>query len=146
MSKAKIALGSFLLGACCAVFSFLVIHASTRAQAAQAIVMPGAEPVVPPIRIFSDGSTINGATQGIDGLSCVGCIISAPVLTYGGGAFNLANSVFPRGASVQLKGAALNTYNLLRALGAFPPDAPIQPQLKISAGTSLGLVSSADTK
>jgi hypothetical protein len=146
MCKVKIAFGSFLLGIFCACLVAFLIHSSTHVQASQAIAMPGVEPVIPPIRSFLDGSTVNGSTQGIDGLSCVGCLMNVSELTYGGGAFNIANSVFPRETSVQLRGAALNTYNLLRALGALHTNAPARPQLKIKAGTSLGFVSSETAK
>jgi hypothetical protein len=155
MSKVTLALGSFIVGAICGSFALSLIHTSTRVQAFQnpgvaTINMPGAEPVVPPIRTFMTGGRVAGAVQGLDGLACDGCTIAVPVLTYGGGAFNLTNPKFPGPVRIELRGAATNTFNLLRAIGAIPtPQPPPQPPraemktaaLEIKANTNGNLVS-----
>ena len=122
MSKVTVASESFVAGAIFGFFVLSLIYASTPVQASQgrAVEISGVEPVVPPIRATFEGSILNGEVQGLDGLACLECTITASKLTYGGGAYNLTNPHFPSSVTVELHGAALNTFNLLRAVGAIP--------------------------
>jgi len=135
MNKPLIAICSFIFGACCSFLAF----SSSRADAGQApISMPDAEPQVQPIRTFGNGSTLSGSVQQLDSFDCNRCIINVPLLTYGGGAVNLANCKLPPKSSIQLKGAALNTFNVLRSLGYLSPEAKI-PTLDIRSPESVTL-------
>ncbi|SRR6266403_730117 len=128
MSRTALAFGSFIVGAVFGSLALSLIHTSTRVQAGQtAISMPAAVPVVPPLQYFGHEDTINGAVTGLDGMSCERCTINTPVLTYGGGLFSLPGSKLPRNVEIRLTGAALNTFNLLRATGAIPNPSPVVP-------------------
>jgi hypothetical protein len=132
MSKVTLALGSFALGAC---VSFLGSHTSiithwefpVSAQTtpsvppkapSPALLIVGAEPTVPQIGLRITGGEFKGPIQPLDGLNCARCSIEAPVLTYAGGQFNCVECKI-RSQRVEFKGAALNTFNLLKTLGAF---------------------------
>jgi hypothetical protein len=135
MSKVTLAFGSFIVGAICGSFALSLIHTSTWVQASQApqeptlppstVTMPAAIPVVPPLQYFGVEGTVGGRLQQLDGFSCERCTVTVPILTYGGGLFNLPGSKLPRNVVLHLTGAALNTFNLLRATGAIPNPAPL---------------------
>ncbi len=145
MSKTVLAFGSFIVGAMCGSFALSLIHTSTWVQASQApqaptlppssISMPAAIPVVPPLQYFGVESMVGGSLQQLDGFSCERCTVAVPVLTYGGGAFSLPGSKFPRNVGLVLTGAAQNTFNLLRMVGAIPSPKPL-PQAP-SRGTAI---------
>jgi hypothetical protein len=120
MTKVALALGSFIVGVCCASLVFAVSQASARAQLPVAIAGGNTEPVVPPLSLhLSNFSLSGGFVQPLDGIDCDGCLLSVARLSYAGGAYRLKNTRIPNGIPIELKGAALNTVNLLRQLGAF---------------------------
>jgi len=131
MSKVMLALGSFIVGACSMLLALSFIHTPTRVHADQGppptIDIVGVEPKVPPLMAKFVGGGIGGALQPLDGLDCEGCVIKPDVLTYGGGAFRCVNCIVSAKHGLTLKGAALNTFNLLRLLGVIP--SPPQPPL-----------------
>jgi hypothetical protein len=138
MSKVMLSFGSFVVGALVASTASLLIHRSTVAHADQtpAVVIGGAEPVVPPLSATFKGGRIGGDIQALDGLSCDDCTLDVPVLTYAGGSFGLTNAHVRQHAEIRLKGAASNTVALLAALGALPnahpnnqPSTGPQPQI-----------------
>jgi hypothetical protein len=168
MKKTTLALGSFIVGACCMSLLDSGIHTSTRVQASQqlpsptlppsTISMPAAIPIVPPLQYFGHGDTITGNVQQLDGFSCDGdCTITARLLTYGGGAFSFPVAKIPKGVPIIFTGAAANTAVLMRATGMLPaPKRPapvpmpggqiIQADMEISAQPKITLVSLEGTK
>jgi hypothetical protein len=157
MNRIALALGSFIVGACCGSIALSLIHTSTRVQASQGEVVgfagPPGEPAVPPIRThIRGGGVLGGTVQSLDGVECDGCTLGVGRLSYAGGAYELKNAQIPRGIPIELKGAALNTVNLLTALGALPsrqqpiPAPKTQPknradELEIKPQSSFTLVS-----
>lgn len=125
MSKVALALGSFIVGATFGSFAFSLIHISTRVQAGQGggIVL-GLEPVVPNLGPAIRGGGVIGGVQALDGIHCVGCTLAPDVFTYAGGAYQLEDAQVRKNIPIQLKGAALNTVNLLKLLGALPGPQP----------------------
>ena len=86
------------------------------------------------------------------GIDCDGCVLAAGRFTYAGGAFRFTNAQLGSNIPIELKGAALNTLNLLRAVGALPnPQQPIPPpktpprnkknELELKAQSNFTLVS-----
>ena len=80
MSKATIALGSFIAGAC-SMFMFLQSHTFMLVQPAfsqtvgRPFVYEKAKPVVPPlVGISFKDSSFSGEIQQLDGLDCENCI------------------------------------------------------------------------
>jgi len=131
MTKVALALGSFIVGATFGSFAFSLIHMSTRVQAGQGggIVIRGAEPVVPSLGPTLHGGGVTGGIQPLDGISCDGCVLVPDSFTYAGGAYQFNNAEVRKNIPITLKGAALNTVNLLRSLGALPSPQPTpQPQ------------------
>lgn len=136
MTKVALASGSFIVGVCVASLGLLLIHMSTRVQASQGVVMSGIqasgasfcarEPEVFPLAIRLEGSTLTNEVQPLDGIDCEKCGIKAGVLTYAGGAFRCNEcAILSTSPQIQLKGAALNTFNMLRFIGVVPsPPAP----------------------
>jgi hypothetical protein len=127
MSKIAIAVGSFIIGVCVAFAASSLLHASPQAQRLEIV---GAEPVVPPLNANFVGGTFSGPAQPLDGFSCQGCNIIAPVLTYAGGAFRCENCAI-HSSELQFKGAALNTVAILKLVGAIkgsPPGNSAKPQ------------------
>ncbi len=127
MSKIAIAVGSFIVGVCVAFAASSLLHASPQPQHLEIV---GAEPVVPPLNAKFVGGTFSGPTQPLDGFSCEGCNIIAPVLTYAGGAFRCENCAI-HSSELQFKGAALNTVTILKLVGAIKgplPGNPAKPQ------------------
>lgn len=131
MSKVGLSFGSFVLG----VATFFVgshistvVHPSLLAFA-QAVSIGNAEPTVPALsnNEFS-GATLSSPTQPLDGLNCTKCVISAAVLTYAGGQFKCAECSL-KTQRLELKGAALNTLNLLKIVGAFGAPRPQSPAI-----------------
>ena len=121
MNKPTFALCFFVLGACC---SFLGLSSlKVRADQASTIGITDSEPQVQPIIFVGNGTTVNGSVQQLDRFACNRCIINVPLLTYGGGAINIANCKLPQKSAIQLKGAALNTFNVLQSLGYLSPEA-----------------------
>jgi hypothetical protein len=139
MRKVALALGSFIVGACCAFAISAGIQTSTWAQPSSGV--PGV-PVLTDVTIGRDsGIEVIGAipkipglapemteatiadpanpevTQAIDGLNCVGCTIATRQLTYGGGAYRLPNTKFVGPVNVVFTGAALNGIALAIQLG-----------------------------
>ena len=131
MPKVTLALGSFIVGVCSMLLVVPLSHTSTRVQAQSnpAVLIVGAEPDVPPIGGHFIRSVLAGDIQPLDGINCDECQISARVLTYAGGVFRCVGcSIFTQ--EVQLKGAGLNTFNILKAIGAIPsPPAPPEPRI-----------------
>jgi hypothetical protein len=86
MSKVTLALGSFIVGACCMFLALSGNHASTFAQgkisapgSVSAIDIPGAIPVVPNLTMGFTDEEIGGLMQQIDGLICTRCTFTSPV-------------------------------------------------------------------
>jgi hypothetical protein len=134
MNKIVLASGSFIVGAVVGSLVLSLIHASTQVHAFQGLGVgisdSGAEPVVPPLcNHIIGGGILGGAVQALDGIDCDECVLDVGRFTYAGGAFRLNNAHLRTNAPVELKGAALNTLNLLRALGALPSPPP-KPQSK----------------
>jgi hypothetical protein len=128
MTKVTLALGSFVVGVCASLSVSSFVHTSTRVHAQQAIVIEGAEPVVPPLRYFGHGDTLLARVQALDGISCEGCTIAVSAFTYAGGSYNLKNCSVPRNVPIILKGSAKLTLDLLQAMGAVPkPPSPPNP-------------------
>jgi hypothetical protein len=159
MQRVMLALGWFVSGACCGFVALSLVHTPTWVQASQqgsvGIASPSSEPAVPPLRNHMIGGSIVGfAVQSLDGLDCDGCVISVEKFTYAGGAVRLNNAQLRSNTPIELKGAAANTINLLRAIGALPnPVPPQQPQGKppmmtevVKAQNSFNLVSVEGTK
>jgi hypothetical protein len=143
MSKVTVALGSFIVGACCAFIISSLPHTSTRVQASQhvGVDIPGAEPIVPPLNAHFIGGNIGGDTQALDGLDCNGCTITAPLITYGGGAFTCGGCTIHT-SRVVLKGAALNTFNALAFFGVIPRPkaAPNKPKPPMAEANEIQIV------
>ena len=149
MSKVMLALGSFIVGACCAFAVSAGIQTSTWAQSSsptppfsEAIHAPMLIPIVPGIMSMelSDSEFSPTSQQQLDGLNCIRCTFHAVVLTYAGGAFRLTDSKFDGVTRIALNGPALNTVALLTQLGAFRPQTPKAPPAfetphKFEAGT-----------
>jgi hypothetical protein len=169
MKKTTLALGSFIVGACCMSLLDSGMHTSTRVQASQqppsppalppsTITMLAAIPIVPPLQYFGHGDTIGGNVQQLDGFSCDGgCTIAPRILTYGGGAFSFPVAIIPKGVPIVFTGAAANTVLLMTATGMLPaPKRPapvplpggqiIQADMEISAQPKIALVSLAGVK
>lgn len=133
MTRTALAFGSFIVGAVFGSLALSLIQTSTRVQAFQeprtSMSIPGAEPTVPPLRVHMVGGGIGGGeVQALDGLDCERCSVAATVITYGGGAFRCVDCKI-QSKGLQLKGAALNTLNMLRFVGAIPtPVAPKVPE------------------
>jgi len=137
MSRVMLALGSFIVGACCASIISFGIQTSTWAQVFEGgsmaggtsgIVRPDAEPVVPPLpMIILHGTKLSaGVSQQLDGLDCEECILTSPTLTYAGGLFRLNGKT--TALRLTFKGPAANTVALLNQLGAFrKPESHIAP-------------------
>lgn len=142
MSRITLALGSFMLGACC--MAFLGSHTSTVAQEVprvpppstacamsaigamgpapgsptRLIGIPNSEPPVPGLApAICSGSMKNG-TQALDGLDCRNCTFDGVALEYAGGAYNLQDAQFSGVTRIVLKGAAANTVSILPLLAA----------------------------
>jgi hypothetical protein len=156
MTRSALALGSFIVGACCAFMSVSLIHTSTRVHASQGVIASAvsSEPVVPPLQVNLHNGTIRVPVQSLDGFACTNCTLLVGGFTYAGGAFKLENCVFPANIPVQFKGAALNTLILLQTLGKIsivlpaPKNLPGKPQpevkraeVTINAAPNLTLVS-----
>ena len=109
--------------------AFLLIHTSTRVSGEQqdtqntTLVMVWVEPVVPHLTAHFEGGGLHGPLQPLDGIDCDGCVIEASVITYAGGAFS-CNGCSIHTDRIELKGAAINTFNLLKAVGAMPGPTP----------------------
>jgi len=161
MKKTTLALGSFIVGACCMYLLDSGIHTSMRVQAAQqppltlppsTISIPAAIPIVPPLQYFGHGDTIGGNVQQLDGFSCDGaCTIAPRILTYGGGSFSFPVAKIPKGVPIIFTGAAANTMLLMRVTGMLPAPKPrpvpmpggqiIQADMEIAAQPQIALVS-----
>jgi hypothetical protein len=131
MSKVTIALGSFVVGACCMFLILSGKNTSTLAQErAPLISAPDAIPSVPMMELIHLGGTISGAVQQIDGMDCTNCVLVGSTLRYGGGAFNFSNAKFSGVTRVELSGAAANTalfLNIVQQLGLGKPPQPTPP-------------------
>jgi hypothetical protein len=162
MKKTTLALGSFIVGACCMSLFDSGIQTSMRVQASQqppptlppsTISMPAGIPIVPPLQYFGHGDTIGGNLQQLDGFSCDGeCTIAPRILTYGGGNFSFPVAKIPKGVPIIFTGAAANTVLLMRITGMLPaPKRPapvpmpggqiIQADMEISAQPQIALIS-----
>ena len=125
MSKVMLALGSFIVGACCASIVSVGIQTSTLAQSSPpsgpvpaTVIGNGLVAVVPPLSSRSADSTFGGnMTMGLDGLNCEHCTFKNATFIYGGGAFNIPQFTFVGQTTVITKGAAQNTVQLLTLLG-----------------------------
>ena len=123
MSKPLLAFCSFVVGVFCSAF----VLAFPKADAQGLVSMPNAIPQVPQIQFRGVGSTFNDRggkmQQQLDGFECDRCIMNISRLSYGGGAVALSNCKLPAKANIELKGAALNTFSVLRSLGYLTPQA-----------------------
>lgn len=133
MSKVMLALGSFIVGACCASILSFGIQTSIWAQPSPPLgisIGNGLVPVVPPLSGESSNSTFgNGTSIGLDGFNCEHCTFENMTFIYGGGAFNIPQFTFVGQTRVIVKGAAQNTVQLLALLGMLgqkstPPGPP----------------------
>ena len=126
MSKVMLALGSFIVGACCAFIISSGIQTSTWAQFSTDA---ASIPIVPPLKGFvMKNSDFNGGSLQLDGLDCENCTIGNTDFTYGGGAFRLVNPKFKTGMRITFTGAALNTRLLLILVEALnKPQRPVPP-------------------
>jgi hypothetical protein len=127
MSKKTLALGSFALGLLCASLlgrqTSTIVHAD-RTLAFQdqrgGITLGNKEkmPVVPKLGIMGVGESVIG-TEGVvlDGLNCTRCAFTNVSFIYGGGQINCPQCSFSGNRGIELRGAALNTFNLLQQLG-----------------------------
>lgn len=154
MSRVILALGSFAVGAVSTLFiSSLLVPTSTRVHAQEQqtsplaaaeqsfIVDPAtgkltpfsfkpAEPVVPTSATsFTVGFGFTGRVP-LDGFTCDSCTLLNADLTYAGGVYSLRHARLSI-RSFTLKGAALNTFNMLRLLGIIP--SPTIPPKKLNA-------------
>jgi hypothetical protein len=140
MSKVMLALGSFIVGACCAFAISAGIQTSTWAQPSgpvsvfggrgvTALSATGTIPKVPGLIgvKMSNMDFPPAQFQQLDGLDCERCTFHAPLLAYGGGAFKLVDTTFDGVVEVRLMGAALNTFQLLKMFGAFKQSKPSGP-------------------
>lgn len=129
MRNIPLALGSFIVGACCAFIVSSGIHTSTSAQAAIGA-PPDAVPKVVPLNTTNvvKFDVFKGSAQQLDGLNCEDCLFKDAQIRYGGGAYRLKNSKAVGTVTIVLSGAALNTWVFLHQIGAFPPPPkPIGP-------------------
>jgi hypothetical protein len=78
---------------------------------------------MPPVRDKRVG--FQARFQPLDGINCEGCVFESEALTYAGGAFRCVNCKI-KGDRVELKGAALNTFNLFKQVTNFlnTPEGP----------------------
>src|SRR5438105_1739654 len=122
MTKITLAVSSFAIGA----FSALLLGHQTSTFAQQAaqpsqptfIRVDGAAPVVPPLRgITVTGYAVRNMNFALDGVQCTKCTFSGVTFEYGGGAYELSQSVVNLPIAIAPKGAALNTVGLLNSLG-----------------------------
>jgi hypothetical protein len=124
MSKLIVAFLSFACGLLAAFLVLAGTHNLPVTHAQQGIKVMGMEPVVPPLpSIATMNSDIEIPLQPLDGLNCNNCTISSQVITYGGGPFSVPNCTI-KTTQWKMKGAALNTYILLTALGVIHPPTP----------------------
>lgn len=131
MNKLLLTALSFVAGV---YFGGLVLG-SPEATADQTgvIVMPASIPNVNKIQFNGLNSTISGPVQQLDGFACDRCIINVKSFTYGGGAVNVRNCKIPTGATIELQGAALNTFSWLKDLG-YLNERATTPILEIKPG------------
>jgi hypothetical protein len=148
MTKVVLALGSFVAGMLSAFLILSGIQTSAWPQSPSAtmsptrppmtgrgittfFLSPGLEPKVPGLGPIIGGEDVAPTVfQQLDGLNCSHCTFRTPLLTYGGGAVRLMDAHFEGVATVQFKGPALNTLQLLKMLGALKkgrPNAPPPP-------------------
>lgn len=161
MSKVMLALGSFIVGAICGSLALSGIHASTVVQleTTGTIAVQGAIPVVPPLTIkMSQNFFRYPGEQSLDGINCDHCTFEVKVFSYAGGAYSLTNSTLKAEVNgIVLRGAALNTFNLLRAFGVIPTPppptkkqnpstAPMEATIDIPSNQPVNLVSLAGLK
>jgi hypothetical protein len=115
MSKAILALGSFLVGACCASIISLGIHTSAWAQPS----LFAFADTVPKITGLGGRMVrlkVTGGSQQLDGLDCQSCTFDDTLFTYSGGAFRFTDLALKGNWRVSLTGAAANTQLLLTLL------------------------------
>jgi hypothetical protein len=80
--------------------------------------------------ISFDGVNISEASgQVLDGVNCTRCTIDVNVLSYSGGMFKCEQCTV-KVERIELRGAALNTFNLLKALGLLGENAAAPPPKK----------------
>jgi hypothetical protein len=128
----KQSITSFVLGVCCTVFVGVISNSVQRVRAqSNAPSIGGAEPVVPPGSANIQGITISGFdVQQLDGINCSHCTLLVPKLTYAGGVFS-CNQCKIATRSIELRGAAWNTFNALKLFGIIPqPQGPRKPAIQ----------------
>ena len=126
MSKVTVALGSFIVGACCTFLMLSGNQTSTFAHASllqSAMGFPG-EPVVPPLSSLVVGSKFSEAAQQLDGMRCQGCEFTNVALTYAGGSYSLEGCRFSGTTRFVFKGAAANALAILPLMEALTRKAP----------------------
>lgn len=154
MSKVTVALGSFIVGACCMFFVLSGIHTSILAHPvlAQTAISagPSAVPVVPPVAVETSGNTIEGMVFDLDGVNSTGDVFDNATIEYGGGAFRLIQPKFSGSIRLRLKGAAANTLALLQYIQAVEagqrpkrtiPRQPLQRAAQITNAMTADLIS-----
>ncbi len=149
MSKVTLASGSFIVGVCCSLIALSVIPTSTLVHAQGGVLIARAEPVVPPLLVHTSDSSFSVPLQALDGINCERCTIEATVVTYAGGAFRCVDCTI-RSKDLQFKGAALNTFKLLKSVGAIPrsplkntnpQNAPMEEKIEINPQTEVTWIS-----
>lgn len=155
MSKVTVALGSFIVGACCMFFVLSGIQTSILAHPvlAQTAISagPSAVPVVPPVTtVETSGNTIEGMVFDLDGVNSTGDVFENATIEYGGGSFRLIQPKFSGPIRLRLKGAAANTLALLQYIQAVEagqrpkrtvPRQPLQQVAQITNAMTADLIS-----
>lgn len=140
MSKVTVALGSFVIGACFALF--VGRYTSTIVQPVFAqVTVRGAEPIIPPlIDVKNKGGKVSDEAQQLDGLDCEDCSYNNVKFVYSGGAVNLVNPHLSGKTSLELRGAAANGQVMaayLAALAGGKPPRPVMPNAPVLKTTTL---------
>lgn len=146
MRSVILALGSFIVGACCMFAISAGIQTSTWAQSAASspctkqplgaqlemgsrsgLLITGAVPTIPGLAPEMKKIELTSDVQILDGVNCVNCTLVSPHLVYGGGAFRLPNSTLTGVITLQLVGAPLNGAALAVQLGMLQPPKKVEP-------------------
>src|ERR1700719_2088354 len=130
LSKLMLALGSFIVGACCMLpFIDSGSHTSAFAQ----VRVTNAVPVVPEVPTMEDkNNTYENVTVPLDGILASADSFKRVTFEFGGGLYSLRDSTFVPPIHFSLTGAAANTYALLMQFGMIgcPAEAPRKPAPK----------------
>jgi hypothetical protein len=121
MSKLSVGVLSFAAGTLCVFLlgkQISILTQSALAAAQTAVHIEGAVPGVPPsIRATMEQATFTGMIHEVDGTACDQCTFKDVTFKYGGGAYQLTNSVVIPPVRIELSGAAANTAAFLNSFG-----------------------------